>query len=167
MGDSLSDLDFPFETECIVGVSESDHVFLNLDLPEIEDVISEHAYRVLKNGTIRQTARKRSQRFREYASLVAGLAVLMAATAFAAAPTVNVVSLGAYTQRKKRGQIVDDYVIDMSVTRDQFENMDDPQTADPIPFILRCGANFRQKQSLELSSLDPPKWACEFATSNF
>lgn len=44
----IEDLDFPFESECSVAVDEEDHVLIDVDLSEIEDVIPETRNNVLK-----------------------------------------------------------------------------------------------------------------------
>lgn len=163
--DSLADLDFPFETDCTVAVSTSDEAFLHLDLPEIEDVISDKSYSVLKDGTIKEKKRSQSQRFGDYADLVAGLSILMGATAFAAAPTVKNVSIACYTQRKKKGETVDDYILAVSFSRMALVELGDPKTFEPIQFLASNGATLSQNKNHKLKSITPPSWVSELESA--
>ena len=101
IGESLADLDFPFESQCSVATTDGNCVFVHLDLPEIEDVIPETTRRVLKDGSTKIAKRNKKERAAAYAKLVTGLGVLISRMTFAAAPTLLNVRIATYTQRKK------------------------------------------------------------------
>jgi hypothetical protein len=158
---SLEDLDFPFDTECNVGVQDGRTAFLLLDLPEIEDVIPETRFQVLKSGRLKLVKRKAEDRQLRYARLVLGLALMVAATAFAAAPTLETVTIGANIQRKRRGslQVEDQYVYEACLPRALFVG-DTVRSAEPVELLkglarMEFGANF------SLNTIVEPSWAAE------
>jgi hypothetical protein len=155
---SLSDLDFPFETYCKTYVLNSELVLVNVDLPEIENVISDKSMHLRQDGNIAEKSRNQSERYQEYAQLVAGLVVLLATTACSAAPTVSRVAIGAYTQRMKQGKVVDDYVVVSSFERSNLESVEELRLCDPIRLIKRIGGTIEQTQHGKLKSIDSPDW---------
>lgn len=60
--DTLSDLDFPFETQCRTAVIDQQRAVVLVDLPEIEDVVPETRTQALKNGGIKQAKRTKTER---------------------------------------------------------------------------------------------------------
>ncbi len=163
ISDSLTDLDFPFETDCDIALTNGECAFLNLDLPEIEDVIPETCQQVLKDGRVKKVRRNKKERANDYSMLVAGLGLLLSRTAFSAAPTLESVRIAAYTQRKKRGadQVVDDYVYDVEITRNTSSVLS-LQGINPIKYLVTINGRIDQKATMELKSLKPPKWIEEF-----
>lgn len=124
---SLEDLDFPFETHVEFATGSPHHGFLHIDLPEIEDVVSETQLRVLQDGTIKEQKRDERGRNAVYATCAAGVGLMMAAAAFAAAPTLRSVYVAGYTQREqrgKRGEIDDDYVYVAEIFRERISELD-------------------------------------------
>jgi len=159
--DSLSDLNFPFETECRVATSDGGRVHLHLDLPEIEDVVPETKDRVLKDGSVTSVKRNAKERAKEYAVLVTGLGVLLARMAFAAAPSLSCVHIAAYTQRRKgMAEAVDDYVYDAVLSRAAVNGVD-PASMDPIQFLADSRARMDLRNSMELKGIEPPEWVKE------
>lgn len=160
----LEALDFPFETFCSVGVRDAVSVMLAVDLPEIEDVIPETTERLLANGTVKETKRTRADRFGDYAQLVCGLALQLARAAFAAAPTLECVVVGGYTQRRQRGTgaIADEWVFDLQLERSIIERLD-PASVDPVALVGRVPGRIDLRPTMELKRIDAPCWAEEFA----
>jgi hypothetical protein len=167
VNDSLSDLDFPFETEAEVAAADSETLYVHLDLPEIEDLIPAVRHQVLKDGRVKEVARKKAEQHEPYAGLVTGLALMVASASFAAAPTMAIVHVAAYTQRKQRGSqaIDDDYVYFVAIPREEIEQLV-PQTVDPVAMLSRLQGRLEQTSSFELKKLKPPPWAAEFVRVN-
>lgn len=159
---SLDDLDFPFESHCTVAVEDSSSVFVDLDLPEIEDVIPETRLTILKNGSTKETKRKAEERNAAYARLVSGICIAVAATAFGAAPTVEFVVIAAYTQRKKRGsdEVEDVYVIEAKIPREVVVVLE-PATDAPLDVLSRCQTRIDAAANLALKKIAPPAWVAE------
>jgi|GEM_PF-3950761 len=156
---SLSDLDFPFETSCRTCVPEKTAVLIDVDLPELEDVIFTKSMRVKKDGSISERNRKQSTRNEEYAQLVAGLVVLLGTTALSSAPTANRVVVAGYTQRLKRGTMADDYVVVVSLPRSSIADANTLRGGDPIGLLKELGAALEQTQTGKLKSVQVPDWA--------
>lgn len=165
--DSLQDLDFPFETQAAFGVENAQDGYLHLDLPEIEDVVPTTRQRVLGDGRLKDVKRDESERNAEYGELVCGVGLMMAAASFAAAPTLSVVQIAAYTQReqkgKAKGQIDDDYVYVASIPRTLFDGFD-AKSVKATSLLMRTArmeqqANFRLKK---LPTKEIPGWVREF-----
>ncbi len=165
--ESLGDLDFPFESDCSVGIEDERVAFVNLDLPEIEDVIPETKHKVLKSGEIRDTKRKADERNSDYARLVCGLALAVAATAFAAAPTIQTVTVAAFTQRKRRGSndAEDAYVYETRITRDTLMSLN-TATIDSIAALSQCQTRLEWGTAFALKKIAAPSWASELPTAS-
>jgi hypothetical protein len=158
---TLGDLDFPFETDAEVGLRKSGGVFIHLDLPEIEDVIPEERYRVLKDGRVKEMKRKAADRNADYADLACGLGLMVAAAAATVSPKVRSVAVAGYTQRKRRGSdaIQDDYVFAATFDRDGLRELD--RDCDPVG-VLSLAGEVNQLASYVLKQIKPPAWVREF-----
>lgn len=163
---SLEAMDFPFETACDVAVVTADTSYLRVDLPEIEDVVPEIRLKALKRGTVKEVKRKKSERHDAYAHLVAGLALQLAGNVLSVAPSVQVVHIAAYTQRKQRGgHTGDDYVYEASVTRKFYATMK-AESIDPLNALAQLGARFETKKDGEFKKIQQPAWVTEFFASD-
>ena len=165
LAETLSDLDFPFETRCAVAVTDSRTAYVLLDLPEIEDVIPETRSKALKDGRIKQVKRTKGERFADHARLSAGLAVLLARTAFAAGPTLQMVHVAAYTQRRQRSWVVvrDEFVYEVGFSRQQVATVD-PDKIDPLELVGRAQSRISIAPSGELKEIPAPEWIDLIAT---
>jgi hypothetical protein len=160
--ESLDELDFPFEADCVVAAEDAQHVFVSLDLPEIEDVVPETRFNVLKNGSLREVKRKAEERNGAYAGLVTGLVLSVAATVFSAAPTVRAVTIAAFTQRKRRGAttIEDAFVIETRIEREGFEALN-VKASEPADTLGRFQTRWEWGASLALKKIPPPPWMAD------
>jgi hypothetical protein len=159
---SLEAMDFPFETACDIAVATGDASYLRVDLPEIEDVVPEIRLKALKRGTVKEVKRKKSERHDAYAHLAAGLALQLAGNVLSVAPSVQVVHITAYTQRKQRGgHTDDDYVYEVSVTRKFYATMTS-DSVDPLNALTQLGARFEMKKDGEFKKIRPPAWVADF-----
>lgn len=166
--DSLQDLDFPFEATAEFALNGSTEGYLHIDLPEIEDVIPMVRHQVLSDGRIKEVKRTEVDRHTDYVELSCGVGLLMAATTFSAAPTMDRVHIAAYTQRekkgRKKGQIADDYVYVVTLSRQPFMTMS-ARTVDATATLRAAGmmeqAANRSFKALPTKSL--PAWVGEFS----
>ena len=157
---SLQDIDFPFDTRAAVGLHDGASAFLALDLPEIEDVIPELRFRILKNGSLKSSKRKADERNLAYARLVAGLAILMAAVSFEAAPTLGSVAVAARTQRKRRGsaEVEDQYVYETRISRALFAH-GQVFAGDPLELLSSPVTRLAWGGKHTLKKISEPEWA--------
>lgn len=170
--DSLADLDFPFETHSAFAIEDAHTGYLHLDLPEIGDVVPGTRYRVLKVGSLKEEKRKESDRNAEYSNVACGVGLMMASAVFAAAPTLQTVSIAAYTQRQQKrrgeGQIGDDYVYFVSVPRTTFNDFD-ATSVDPAFLITKLSGHLEHQANHALKKLpddELPSWVREFRSQH-
>jgi hypothetical protein len=157
---ALEQLDFPFETECEILVDDEDHLMIDVDLPEIEDVIPETRYKALKDGTLKEAKRKVSERNQAYSELVCGIALAVAATALSAAPTLTHVTVAGRTQRPLRGGVgIDDaYVFETKLPRELFSKLP-PQGLNSVETLAKLPTTRVQVLSNgSLKKISPPDW---------
>ena len=105
---------------------------LDVDLPEIEDLNGSQLVST-ENGDVREKKKTQAELRGEYARLVFGLAVFIAANTFNISPAIKRILISGYTQREKQeGTISDDYIFSLKFAREAFEHTDlssaDPQT---------------------------------------
>jgi len=151
--DLFSSLNLPVETEVGFVVSSPDAVFLDVDLPEIEDCVPATVKRVLKSGEIRERSKPEKTRRREYACIVVGLAYLLASHVFHELPTVKTVVVSGYTQRvsRKTGNLADEYVYSLEIDRGKFKGINFA-AADPVAAL----DNFSGRWKISASYLMKP-----------
>lgn len=159
---ALSDQSFPFEALCQVAVDERGEAYILLDLPEIEDVIPETEARVLRNGEIRKKKRPARDRQQLYAQLVCGLAYQVARIAFEAAPTLELLRIAAYTQRRDRhGELQDEFVFEFEQSRSA-NALFDYRSEDPVEALSRDpGGRIKLTSTHKLSRISAPRWMAD------
>jgi len=156
----LQGLRFPFKTSCDFFLKDVASVYLHLDLPQIEDVIPEATKEVLKDGGTRERTRPRAERNADYARLVMGQCLFLAAELFSYLPLAHLVQVAAYTQRPRirEADPIDTYVLDVPFEREavtQF-NEEDQQL---ICFLTRQGGRFSVLPGdNSLAKIEPPSW---------
>lgn len=107
-----------FEVECAEGI------WLDIDLPEIEEIPDEYAT-ITKSGTLsikKKTAKKLKE---DYAQLVSGIALILSSYVFNLLPTVETIVISGYTQRLDRstGFTKDDYIYSLVVNKQVFNSL--------------------------------------------
>lgn len=155
---SIGLLDFPFETRCEVLSREPGVVQLAIDLPEIEDTIPETTARALKDGTIREVNRTKTDQNRDYAFLVTGLALQLARATFASSPALRKVVVAAYTQRRRprTGVLEDHWLFELELDRATVEAAS--SRTDPVALALKVPGRIDLRSNHHLRHIDPPAW---------
>lgn len=133
---ALSAIAWPRETNVSLDFGhDSSTMELDVDLPEIEDMptrIASPARGLRVNFKSRTEAEIR----RDYLRLVHGTVFRVAGEAFANLPTLEQVTVSAFTQRKDRatGHEADDYVLSVSIHRRDWScfNFENLQDIDPV-----------------------------------
>lgn len=159
VADELGLLDFPFETDCRFEIPAPTLVRLAVDLPEIEDVIPDTAERALKDGRVKTVNRTRKDQQRDYAALVTGLGLQLAAAVLAASPIFDRVVIAAYTQRResKTGLLQDEWVYELELERGVMVALN-PATADPIAVATKAPGRIDLRPNFDLRSIRAPSW---------
>lgn len=117
----LADLDFPLETNVSFTILSSKTVYLDVDLPQMEEVPLTKT-EILKSGKLK--IQKKSQReLREhYAIMIGGTALYLCSFVFSLLPTCETVIISGYTQVKNKatGHIDDQYIYSLKVNHETF-----------------------------------------------
>jgi hypothetical protein len=154
-------LHLPFQdaTQCGLFFDTADLISVNLDLPEMEQVILFTRKRLLKNGEIREVVRDKVERNRDYFDLVTGECAFIAAEVFSYLPLCQTIRLAAYTQRAKALETdpIDTYILDLKFTREELKSFN-PETTPMQPFLVHSGARFQMAADYQLQRIEPPSW---------
>lgn len=111
-------------------------LMLDVDLPEIEDIPDEEESLTSK-GTIAEHRIPAAAAHENYVRCIESLALYLAASIFAANPSLPAITLSGYTQRRNRaGELEDAYVLSVRFTRAGFAGKNLAETEDPETFLL-------------------------------
>lgn len=116
----LQTIAWPRETNVSFEVADSgQQVFMDVDLPEIEDMPSNSAALPARGWKVSMKSLTDTKKRQLYMNHVHGIGFRLIGEAFATLPTMNVVTLSAYSQRpnKVTGQIQDEYLYSVCVDR--------------------------------------------------
>src|SRR5690606_24835548 len=133
--------------------------YVNLDLPEIEDVIPDRLPKLGKGGRAVEVRRTKTEQNEDYFYLVVGQAVYLSAFQFAWNPTLRSISIAAYTQRA-RSPIEgpsDHYVYYVTFTQEQIRRFN-PKNRSLSSLLSESGAQISIDQHGGLRQIAPPEW---------
>lgn len=140
----LSDVSFDFEFNLEYELTDEGVLFVDLDLPEIEDMPTQRVQK-MANGTAKFKVKPQKEIKADYSKCVFGLAVFFAGNLFNRALNSQKIVISGYTQRRnKKGDIVDDYIYSIQFKRDSFVNLDymnDDPRENCMKFQNRCNQN--------------------------
>ena len=155
LSDVLNNINYPKETLIDFAILDKESIFLDIDLPEIEDMPTE---KLNISATGRHTEKTMNQKEirKLYATVVHGIALSLASIVFSSIPTCKKVILSGYTQRtnKKTGNQEDEYVYSIVINKEIFYSLNIPNV-DPIEAF----DNFENKRNLTktfiLNTIEP------------
>ena len=128
--------------------------FIDLDLPEIEDLPKEKSS-LLKSGKL--SVKEKSDKIlrEEYAICVTGLAFLISGVAFMSAAGIEKVKISGYTQRldKATGITNDDYIYSIVFDREKFRQINYPEI-NPIYAFDNFENDMNLSKTLVFKSID-------------
>ena len=134
---ALDRLDWMRETNPSYQISnDGKQVFLDIDLPEIEDMPN-HTKKVIKTRqSIENKDKKPEEIQHDYIIHVHGILIRVAGTCFSLFPSIEKVLCSGYTQRinKQTGIMQDDYVLSIWFERLKWENTN-PNQANPVNYV--------------------------------
>lgn len=115
---------------------EDNVLYVDLDLPEIENVSTEYPIEAL--GKIVYKKKSSAELKEEYARTVMSLGIFLSANYFNLSSYIDEIVLSGFnTVRNRNGDQVDQYLYSVRYTRDLFEKTDLSEVDDPYEFILR------------------------------
>lgn len=133
---------------------DSGVLLIDLDLPEIEDV-PDTEYVRLDSGNLKEKKKPQAKMRQEYATLVFGLSVFVAANLFNLTPAVKHIVLSGYTQRRDTaGNLNDDYIISIKFNREPFETKD-VRFVDPIEFCMQFENRCKMTSTMMFKAIEP------------
>jgi len=117
---------------------------IDLDLPNIEDMPQEKA-NILASGKISIKQKTQKELKQEYAQCISGIAFYLGGTFFNISTTIIEIVISGFTQRlnKATGNIEDQYIYSIKLTRDKFSALKF-EKADPIEAF----SNFESNRSV-------------------
>ena len=129
-------------------------LYLDLDLPEIEDMSSEKA-NILASGKISIKQKTQKELAGDYALCVCGMSYFFASLFFNTTPEIDNVAVAGYTQRAnaKLGTTEDQYIYSILFDRERFSKLD-LRTIDPIESFYLFPHNIKLKESFRLETID-------------
>lgn len=115
---------------------EDNVLYVDLDLPEIEDLESE--YPVYSSGRLVYRNKKSTQLKEEYARLVLSLGVFLSANYFNLSSFIDEIVMSGFTTiRDKNGDLADQYLYSVVYTRGIYEATDLSRLDDLFEFVLK------------------------------
>lgn len=138
---------------------ENTTVLLDVDLPEIEDMPTVQPTVNKKELRLVFKDRAQTQRRKEYLTHLHAVAFRLLGEVFATLPGITDVNLSAYSQRPdpRTGQIRDDYLLSVQVSRPQWEQIN--FTNLPSVDVIACFDLFNVRRKIsksgELAPIEP------------
>jgi hypothetical protein len=138
----LNDLDWPRETLVDFDIDlASQSVYLDVDLPEVEDIPARSAEFGARNRRLLIKDKSDRQRREEYARHVHGIILRLAGVVLGLLPGVEQVVVSGYSQRldSATGHINDDYLLSVAIDKARFAelNFEQLEQVDPIAALER------------------------------
>lgn len=135
IGSFMMNLDFPYPIKSNYEL-EDDILYVDLDLPEIDELIKEYPEEV-KNKIVNKK-KTQSQLKQEYAYTVMSLSVYLASEFFNLSPYIEKIILSGFTSRRnKDGDLNDDFLYSIKYSRKLFETTDFSNVDDIYEFIMK------------------------------
>ena len=135
VGAFLNNLELSYDVRASYELEEN-VLYVDLDLPEIEDFSDE--YPVLVKGDIVTKKKGITVLREEYAKNVIGLGIYLCANFFNISSFIDEIVISAFTSRRNNdGDIVDDYLYSVKYTRGIFEATDLSTVEDAYKFLLQ------------------------------
>jgi hypothetical protein len=138
----LNDLDWPRETLVDFDIDlASQSVYLDVDLPEVEDIPARSAEFGARNRRLLIKDKSDRQRREEYARHIHGIVLRLAGVVLGLLPGIGRVVVSGYSQRldSATGHINDDYLLSVAIDKARFAelNFEQPEQVDPIAALER------------------------------
>ena len=115
---------------------EGDTLYVDLDLPEIEDLKNE--YPALSRDKVVYKKKTAAQLREEYARMVMSMGVFLTTNFFNLSSYIETIVMSGFnTVRDNKGDLVDQYLYSVKFTRDVFEQTDLAEVEDLYSFFLR------------------------------
>lgn len=134
VGSFMMNLDFAYPVKANYEL-EANVLYVDLDLPEIEELIKEYPAQV-KDKIVNKN-KTQAQLKQEYAYTVMSLSVYLSAEFFNLSPYIDEIVISGFTSRRNSvGDLCDDYLYSIKYKRNRFESTDLSEIDNIYEFIL-------------------------------
>lgn len=135
VGSFMTNFDFAYPVKANYEL-EDDVLYIDLDLPEIEELLQEYPT-VVKESIVNKKKTQAEIKL-EYAYTVMSLSAYISAQMFNLSPTINQVVISGFTsKRNKDGDMTDEYLYSIRYLRNEFETTDLSSIDNIYDFILK------------------------------
>lgn len=155
--EAIQELSLPFKADAQVMLEDDVSLMLDIDLPEIEDVVPHTVREVSATGAMKSSRRTGDDLNEPYAELVLGHCLNLAAKLFIELPRLQTMELAAYTRRGGE----DDYVLDAKIGRDAMTAISQEKPANLQELLASFGkanALFELDGDSRFKAIEPPAW---------
>ena len=144
---AISAIDWPRETRASFQV-DGDRAFLDVDLPEIEDM-TPVVYGFSKRSGLTESPKSETQIRKDFARHVHGVAFLLLGEVFRTIPSITEIVLSGYTQKiqPSTGREEDQYLYSLRVHRDQWKDINFSALSDIDPVEAIGGFEIRRNMT--------------------
>lgn len=131
-------------------------LYLDLDLPEIEDLPADKAT-MLANGTTKRKNKTQKELKEDYVNCVFGLALFFSAHLFNISPRISEIVISGYTQRSstKAMDPQDEYIYSIKFIREKIEDKQLASITAPLSFCLEFENRCNLTSTLMLKKIEP------------
>lgn len=149
----LRDLELPAQVSAQIEYESGSKVlFVDLDLPEIEDIPST-TVSTLKSGETRVKDKSQKQLREDYARCVFGLGIFIAACTFNINANIVENVISGYTQRRdSSGDLQEEYIYSVKISRDSLVGI---KIDSPEEFFLSCENRMKLSQAYIFKPIVP------------
>lgn len=153
--DWIGECSLPVEININYSYSQSDHVlYIDLDLPEIEDIPDSELVQ-LASGNLKEKKKPQQKLRQEYATLIFGVSIFVAANLMNLSPAIHKVILSGYTQRRdSSGNLNDDYILSVKFVRDVFEQSSFSEI-NPMDFCMQFENRCKTTSTMLFKVIEP------------
>ena len=153
VGSVLNNLELSYEVKANYELEDT-ILYVDLDLPEIEDFSSE--YPVIEIGKVVNKKKSTSELKKEYGMTVISLGVYLASNFFNVSSYIKSVVLSAFTtKRNKDGDLCDDYLYSIKFERDIFEKTDLSKVDDILEYVYKFENRINVTNDFTFKSIKP------------
>lgn len=150
----INTIELPYEFR-IEYQLEDNVLFIDLDLPEIEDFSSQYPTLSSKGEILVRNLNQITVK-KQYSQAVISLAIYLAASFFNLSPFIEYIVLSGYTQRRNRdGELADDYLFSFKFNRSTMENVCLSDIDKPYDFILNFENRINLSGSFNFKAITP------------
>ena len=159
LAEVLGGLQLPFKLHCDFFLRDAETVFLQLELPVLEEVIPATRIELSARGEPRETRRTKAERQADYTRLALGECLFLAAEIFSYLPQAGTVQVSAYAKRprERESDPIDSYLLDVAFERQAVIELGQGEQ-NLIALVVRLGGRLKQNADGGLDRIEPPSW---------